>query len=105
MATTNLVKTINENEIVFADGEVETFENIDQLANYALDNYLDVRKFTEATPFTIALNRVICDRIARNYNYEQEEIVEDFKNYVDRLQKIGEEILRSATRLGLLQHF
>lgn len=50
MATTNLVKTINENEIVFADGEVETFENIDQLANYALDNYLDVRKFTEATP-------------------------------------------------------
>lgn len=91
MATTNLVKTINENEIVFADDAVETFENIDQLANYALDNYLDVRKFTEATPFTIALNRVICDRIARHYDYKQEEMVEDFKNYVSRLQKMGEE--------------
>lgn len=91
MATTNLVKTINENEIVFADGEVETFENIDQLANYALDNFLDVRKFTETTPFTIALNRVICDRIARHYDYRQEEMVEDFKDYVDRLQKMGEE--------------
>lgn len=90
MATTNIVKTISEHEIVFEDDEVKTFENIDQLATYALDNFLDVRNSTESTPFTIALNRVICDRIACKY-YDMEEMVENFKEYAFRVQRMDED--------------
>lgn len=87
--TTNIVKEMNDTEIVFADGTTKTFSNFNELKNYAIENYLDVDDNTVSSPYTVALNRINCNRESLKYNESDDpewSIRNDFEVYVDDLK-------------------